>query len=268
MNRYREYRKEIMYSMSLFEFLDPEGEEWRDVVGLEGYYQVSNLGRLRSVRRRDSLGRLVRPRLLKVNDTAERYISKSLTRDGIILNKMIHRMVAEAFVPNPDKLPQVNHMDGDTHNNRWDNLEWVTPSENIHHAIESGLRQYVWKKPVKCLETGQVFDSISAAARYLDTDTTRMSESIKSKRCCKGFTFVLVDTVDDEEAYLVEAKSHYQDWHRRPSMPNSVPIVFNDGREFDSLKQASRAVGCDPMTIKSHCKSGKPYKGIRMRFKE
>lgn len=242
-------------------------EEWRDVIGFEGYYEVSNLGRVRSIDRTDSSGKFLQGRILKGGSGGERYITKSLWKENKWYNRMVHRLVAEAFVPNPNNLPQVNHKDGDTHNNRADNLEWVTPSENIQHCISAGLRQKVWKKPVKCLETGQIFDSISAAARSVDTDTTRMCESIKSKRCCKGYTFVILGTVEDEESYLTEAKSHYQNWHRRPNMPNSVPIIFDDGREFDSLKQASRALGCDPMTIKSHCKSEKPYKGITMKFK-
>lgn len=139
--------------MSDFTQLELQSEIWKPVVGFGGYYEVSNLGRVRSVGRADSSGKFRRAKLLTHKNSAERYISISLYVDGVTVNKMIHRMVAEAFIPNPDNLPQVNHKDGDAHNNRADNLEWVTPAENIKHCIDTGLRQKVWKKPVKCLET-------------------------------------------------------------------------------------------------------------------
>lgn len=243
-------------------------EIWKPVPEFEGYYEVSNLGRIRSLDRITSDGKKIKGKLLS-SENSDRYWCKTLWKDGKEMNVILHRLVANAFVSNPDNLPQVNHIDGNTHNNCANNLEWVSASGNIQHAITTGLRQNEYSKEVKCLDTGEVFISISAAARSVDTDTTRLSEAIFSKSCCKGLTFIYPGTVDDEEGYLAQARAKYQGWHKRPKMPNSCPIIFIEtGQEFDSLKSAGRALGCDPMTIKSHCQSGKPYKTIHMKFKE
>lgn len=244
-------------------------ELWRPVKDFEGYYEVSNLGRIRSCARTTDDGKCLQPKLLSL-DSSERYVSKGLYKQNISYNRLLHRLVAEAFVPNPHNKSQVNHIDGDTRNNRASNLEWVTPSQNIAHSIDTGLRQSKYRKCVKCLETGQVFESMSQAAKFLCTDTTRLSESIKAKRCCKGYTFIFIADLDevDEATYILEAKKSYQGWHVRPNMPNALKVQFSDGRNFDSLKEASRALNCDPNTIKSHCQSGKPYKGVTMSFKD
>lgn len=212
-------------------------------------------------------GKVIKGKVLSLINS-ERYFSKQLYKDGIPQNALIHRLVAQLFVPNPYNYSQVNHIDGDTHNNCSSNLEWVSPKGNIQHAINSRLRQRTWAKPVKCLDTQKVFSSIGGAARSIDGDPTRMSEAIGSKSCYKGLTFIYPGTVEDEEAYLVAARAKYQPWHKKPKMPNSCPVIFLEtDQEFESLKEASRALKCDPTTIKSHCKSGTPYKGIHMKFK-
>lgn len=242
-------------------------EIWKDIPDYEGYYQISNLGQIRSLDRTACDGKLIKGKVLSLINS-ERYFSKQLYKNGTPQNVLIHRLVAQLFVPNPQNHSQVNHIDGDTHNNCSTNLEWVSPKGNIQHAIDSGLRQQTWAKLVKCLDTGEEFGSISAAARSVDTDTARLSESIASYSCCKGLTFIYLGAVEDEEAYLAQARAKYQSWHKKPKMPNSCPVIFVETeQEFESLKAAGRAVNCDPMTIKSHCKSGQPYKNIHMKFK-
>lgn len=99
-------------------------EQWADIPGFEDYYQVSNMGRVRSVR----TGRILKNHLAK-----RRYYVVALCVNRRQTTCLIHRMVATAFVPNPDKKPQVNHIDGDVTNNLVSNLEWVTYYENIQH---------------------------------------------------------------------------------------------------------------------------------------
>lgn len=236
-------------------------EEWRDVKDFEGYYQVSNIGR---VSKKTDKGWEIMNNALVIHN---RYSFVTLCSPNNHRQTSVHRLVAETFIENLEGKEQVNHIDGDTSNNSVDNLEWVTPSENIQHSIKSGLRQTSWKKKVKCLDTGEILESLADAARMCDTDTTRVVESINTQSCCKGFTFVYPNTVEDEDEYLKRAREKYQPYHKRPKMPNRQPVLFSDGREFDSLKQAGRALGCDPMTIKSHCKTEKPYKGLTMKFK-
>ncbi|AGW43601.1 HNH endonuclease [Burkholderia phage JG068] len=67
------------------------------------------------------------------------YRRLQLCRDGRKVNHYVHRLIAEAFIPNPSGLPEVNHIDGDKTNNRKGNLEWVSPSDNKYHAVDTGL---------------------------------------------------------------------------------------------------------------------------------
>ena len=109
-------------------------EEWRDVVGFEGVYQVSSAGRVRSLTRR-VYNHMMRGRVLKQARKANGYMQLSLSANGVKLKHVyVHRLVACAFLPNPNNLPDVNHINHNKQDNRVDNLEWVTRSENILHA--------------------------------------------------------------------------------------------------------------------------------------
>ena len=108
------------------------GEEWRDVGGYEGLYQVSNLGRIRSFH--NQYGRVLKP-----IRTTDGYSQVTLTKKGNQTFVRLHVLIARAFIPNVENKPQVNHIDGNRQNCRVDNLEWVTPKENIQHAYRTGL---------------------------------------------------------------------------------------------------------------------------------
>lgn len=116
------------------------GEEvWKDVIGYEGLYQVSNLGIVKSLRRVDVLGRTVKERIKKPSLNKNGYLHVGLYKNGIHKNCYIHRLVAEAFIPNHNNLPQVNHINAIKEDNSLVNLEWVMQSENIRHAYDNGL---------------------------------------------------------------------------------------------------------------------------------
>lgn len=116
-------------------------EIWKDIKNYEGCYQVSNLGRVRSLTRkvktfngvRTSKGQLLKP--LKTNTGYYRVDLKQNQKDKYM---SIHRLVAEAFIPNPNNYPIINHKDNNTQNNCVDNLEWCTQSYNIKYAYKYG----------------------------------------------------------------------------------------------------------------------------------
>lgn len=112
---------------------DLPSEEWRDIKGYEGLYQVSNLGRVKS------LGRERYPmRIMKAHTDTKGYLDIELS-NGYKHRHRIHRLVAQAFIPNVDNKPQVNHKDCNKKNNCLSNLEWCTNGENQQHAFYNGL---------------------------------------------------------------------------------------------------------------------------------
>ena len=108
-------------------------EIFKDVHGYEGRYKVSNLGNVISVNYQNT----GIPKMLTPIKHHGGYLIVHLGANKI---RMIHTLVAESFLPNDDGKKFVNHIDGNKHNNRLDNLEWVTTKENINHAIKTGLR--------------------------------------------------------------------------------------------------------------------------------
>lgn len=132
--------------------LNNNAEVWRDIVGYEGLYQVSNFGRVKSLKRKyiNQYGEFgekeefIKKQKLSAFDKSQKdtkgYFVVSLANNDRGKWVRVHRLVATAFLPNPHNLPEVNHKDGNKQNNNVDNLEWVTRSQNNLHAWRTGLR--------------------------------------------------------------------------------------------------------------------------------
>lgn len=185
-------------------------EIWIDIKEFEGKYQVSNLGRVKSLK--DSSGKH-RELILKGRSEGHGYLKVDLSKGGKCKSMRIHRLVAEAFIPKPKNKTDVNHINGIKTDNRLENLEWVTRSENLKHAYDIGLKEkpigvknpnygvkfseerinkmrnnrtYHYGKnhgrarKIICLNTNEVFDSMIDAVNKYDLSYTTLVN------CCKG----------------------------------------------------------------------------------
>ena len=173
-------------------------EIWKPIEGTR--YEVSNTGKIRSLDYKRS-GKI---RELKPAADPKGYMKTMLLINGKNKTVKVHRLVAKAFIPNPDNLPQVNHKDGDKRNNCVENLEWITNYDNAHHAMENGLFKNSLeatrksnekrKKPVIAIdEQGNqfIFESQNEASRQLNINRRRIQNALKGvKTKVGGYKFV------------------------------------------------------------------------------
>ncbi len=160
-------------------------EEWRDIVGYEGIYAISNKGRVKNV----TTGRILSPQ-----DNGKGYFKIALSKGQSERKHYIHRLIAEAFIPNPLGKKEVNHIDSNPSNNTISNLEWVSSSENTKHAVYKGAL-HAWgnkSKPIEAIDiiTGasKKFATISEAEREIGS--RHITDVLKGKRHqCKGYYF-------------------------------------------------------------------------------
>lgn len=189
-------------------------EIWKDIEGYEGRYQVSNLGRVKGLDRYVPFGinssrmREVPGKLLKLQPHNKGYLTANLSQHSIITSYLVHRLVAEAFMLNPDNKEMVNHKDGNKRNNNATNLEWATRQENEDHAFRTGLKELhndpehmhkmreaasaVNGKQVRCIETGVIYRSKCQAGKLLGVDESSIGYSIDKKRTIRVGTFEYV----------------------------------------------------------------------------
>jgi len=148
-------------------------EEWKDIKGFEGLYQVSNLGRVLSLPKTfkggGNGGVKSHNGIILKQTKATLYPSVNFSVNGVKTVVNVHRLVAEAFLPNPENKTTVNHIDGNKYNSNVSNLEWATQSENIIHAYKTGLSakgaRHSRSKIVLDTQTGIFYDCAQDAAK-------------------------------------------------------------------------------------------------------
>ena len=162
-------------------------EEWKDIAGYEGKYQVSNLGRVKSFYK-NKYGKI---RKLKTDKYGYKRIN--LSKDGKGKTYLVHRLVAEVFIPNPNNYPEVNHIDEDKTNNCIDNLEWCDSKYNNNYGTKSEKarkqmkgKEYPKSKKVKCITTGEIFESTRDIERKYNIPHSSISNCCKGKRKSAG----------------------------------------------------------------------------------
>jgi len=151
-------------------------EKW---IKINNDYEVSNMGRVRSLDKRfirkDGIKSLRHGKVLKPNISTTGYLYVAIYTDEIPKTPKIHRLVAKAFIPNPNNFDIVNHKNGIKTDNRVENLEWCNQSFNVQHALKLGLIKPLREgesgmaKKVANIETGKVYDSVSQLVRTENT---------------------------------------------------------------------------------------------------
>lgn len=174
-------------------------EIWKDIPSYEGYYQVSNLGKFRSLPRvikyKQNGTRNYPAKSLLTETTRDNYQRIVLMKNGVKIRYQAHRLVALTFIPNPENKPYINHIDGNKSNNNVTNLEWCTASENMIHADKTGLRDMSKHHPsnskkIKCIETGEIFCSYYQAIKWLGKTTNSLSALVRgTKNYGKAFGY-------------------------------------------------------------------------------
>lgn len=181
-------------------------EIWKDIEGFEGYYQVSNTGKVKSLKRYVDNDfcldgkHVVEERILKPA-LVQGYPTVGLAKNGKCHMRRIHRLVAQAFIPNPENKATVNHIDGDHANANVSNLEWATQRENNIHAHRTGLiskegtkravaaMNAARRRPVRSDE-GLEFPSVRAAANYYGIPEGQVNVHLrKPTSICHGHVF-------------------------------------------------------------------------------
>lgn len=167
-----------------------EKKEWMPVNGYEGYYEISKAGKVRGVKRLVVIPtglRTIYSRELATRINNDGYVEVRLSKEGNTKTNFVHILLANAFIPNPKIKAEVNHINGIKTDNRIENLEWVTRSENMRHAYKHGLCKNATAKVIDIC-TGKEYASIKEAAENLgikySTCRNYLSGNIKSNKTC------------------------------------------------------------------------------------
>lgn len=166
-------------------------EIWKPVVGFEGLYEVSNYGNVRSLSHRQSFEfrdtirtRTIKGKMLKPA-IVDGYHRVQLFKDGVGYNKPVHRLVAIAFIENPNEYPMINHRDENRTNNRVDNLEWCTSKYNANYGNASAKKSAARSKPCMAIYpngTIRAFESTLEAGKALGVAQSHISQACSGKR--------------------------------------------------------------------------------------
>jgi hypothetical protein len=149
----------------------------RDIAGFEGLYAVTSCGKVWSYKSKKFLSqRLDRYGYLLVN----------LSKNGVQKTYLVHRLVAEAYIPNPLGLPQVNHRSENKTENHINNLEWISAKDNVNYGTRNERAARANSKPVHCIELDETFPSLKSAGEELKIHPQCISECLRGKQKTAG----------------------------------------------------------------------------------
>lgn len=221
-----------------------EKEIWKDVVGYEGSYKVSNFGRVISCK----YSKIIE---IKASVSNKGYYGVSLYSNNRRKHFLVHRLVAQAFIPNPKNKPQIDHIDGNPLNNNASNLRWCTQKENCNFTIAIG-RKKIAQKEIHSREDWRKKKSESTK-KQMNNPINKQNHSLKMKNKWKDPIFV-------------------KRQQERECVNKSVLQFSKNGvfiKEFISLNQAERETNISSDTISRCCKGKlKTSGGYIWKYKE
>ncbi len=207
----------------------------KDIPEYEGRYAATKKGKIYSYRKKDYLKPYLNGKYYQI------VLSKNKDR----ITHRVNILVAQAYIPNPDNLPIVNHIDGDTHNNRRSNLEWVSHARSIEHARETGLNKGYTRKVCQINDNGdviRVFDSVKEASESV-VGGSAISHACKGKRLkVKGYYW----KYESDENWKMPVSKRFKRVQRTDAKTGEITI-------FETSNDAAASCGCSPPSIRNAC---------------
>ena len=221
-------------------------EEWKSIKEYEGYYEVSNLGRVRSIDRiiNGKKPYIIKGRILKHKVSNKGYCEVSLVKNGKQKSFRVHKLVAETFIPNPKNLYSINHINENKLDNRVENLEWCTPKYNISEYYKHRMLIYQYNK----MSLIKVWNSLTEAAEAIQGTKSGIYH------CCEGDLktykgFIWFRKIPTEE-----------ELNERNTNNNKIKVSLYSAdlkliKSFNSMEEAAKYANCNSSFI-SMCCSG------------
>lgn len=239
-------------------------EIWKPVKNYENLYEVSNLGKIRSVDRNitttNGTIRCLRGKPVACTPARSGYVFVMLYKDSVPKRYSVHRVVAETFLPNPENLPQVNHIDEDRANNCVYNLEWCTQSENIKSRKNKGE-----KKVLQYDKDGHFikeWNSIVKISEELGIKYTTIQSAVSHNHFCSNYFWRYYS-----ENYPLKIEVTLPFWYNNQIY--QYDLEGNFIREWDKVIMIESELGIDRSGVTKSCgkKEGYSYKGFQWRYK-
>ena len=254
-------------------------EEWRPVVGYEGLYEVSNLGRVKGlareipVRRTNRDGEVqtymfkVKEKILKQGRRQDGYADVPLSKQGVTVLYCVHRLIADAWIPNPNNYKYVNHKDLDKTNNSLNNLEWISNSGNITHAVQRYANPQ--SIAIYCKETNTVYASQGQCELALGLSKGSVHDILYSSRPCK---YTLCEATEEQIKSSKESIDAECGWtydvepkHKRLHPVRKLKCI-NTQKCYDTMREACEDTGLKEDSLRDSIRQKRTYKGFTFYY--
>ena len=229
-------------------------EEWRSVVGYEGLYEVSNYGRVKSLARVYSNGKVREEIILKQAEHMG-YADVSLCKNSRARHWRVHRLVAMAFIPNPEGKDFIDHIDTNRKNNKVENLRWVTRTENRNNPISvKAYNDAIFREVIQYDVNGNLLNTFTSITKASNKTGVRISAIQHS---CSGYTMTAKGFIwryKEDAATVMEIVKQL----KKPKTISRIVEAMVNGKKivFDSMGKASKELNISRGILRAHNRLG------------